>query len=279
MKRRITRPLTAAALATALTAAVTTALTGTGTATAAPASAADAWQQVSSDTFYLTDALQRSQGVTTDGNVWYFSWQYGLSKVSLSGGTLASNRAAIPAALALQGDNHIGGIDYYDGKLYVPIEDGSKYQHPYIAVYDAATLSYTGTAFALPQDVQRDGVPWTAVGDGYLLSSEYDATAVNFYSLTDGSLVKRVPLSSPVPHVQGAKVHEGALYASSDGTTKAVYRIDLGTGAVTRVLTPSLPGGTEVEALTFLPRPDGSLMHVLDVAPNRLSVNFRHYRP
>ncbi|MEV4257781.1 hypothetical protein AB0J52_31865 [Spirillospora sp. NPDC049652] len=268
MKRRMRRRIPSLAAATALAVALV----------AAPASA-DGWQQVSSDTFYLTTALQRSQGVTTDGSVWYFSWQYGLSKVSLTGGTLASNPTAIPAGLALQGDNHIGGIDYYDGRLYVPIEDGSKYQHPYIAVYDAATLSYTGTAFALPQDIQRDGVPWTAVGDGYLLSSEYDATALNAYSLTDGHLVKRIPLSRPIPHVQGAKVHDGSLYASSDGATKAVYRIALDTGAVTQVLAPSLPSGTEVEALTFLPRPDGSLLHVLDVAPNRLSVNFRHYRP
>ncbi|WP_157430201.1 DUF6923 family protein [Actinomadura oligospora] len=266
MKRRFPSLVTAATLA------------ATFAVTPASASAA-AWQQVSSDTYYLTDALQRSQGVTTDGGAWYFSWQYGLSKVSLDGRTLASNTTAIPLPLALQGDNHIGGIDFYDGKLYVPIEDGSKYQHPYIAVYDAATLSYTGTAFSLPQDVQRDGVPWTAVGDGYLLSSEYDATAINAYSLADGHLVKRITLSQPIPHVQGAKVYEGRLYASSDGGTKAVYEVALDTGAVTQVLTPNLPSGTEVEALTFLPRPDGSLMHVLDVAPNRLSVNFRHYRP
>ncbi|MEV5569842.1 hypothetical protein AB0L06_07325 [Spirillospora sp. NPDC052269] len=264
MRRRVPSLLAAATLAVTLT--------------AAPASA-DAWQQVSNDTYYLTDALQRSQGVTTDGSVWYFSWQYGLSKVSLDGKTLASKPTAIPAQLALQGDNHIGGIDFYNGKLYAPIEDGSKYQHPYIAIYDAATLAYTGTAFSLPQDIQRDGVPWTAIGDGYLLSSEYDATAINAYSLTDGHLVKRIPLSQPIPHVQGAKVYDGHLYASSDGGTKAVYEIALDTGAVTQVLTPSLPSGTEVEALTFLPRPDGSLMHVLDVAPNRLSVNFRHYRP
>ncbi|MFC4907267.1 hypothetical protein [Actinomadura gamaensis] len=264
MKRRLPTVLAAAAsLALAL---------------AAPASAAT-WQQVSSDTFYLTDALQRSQGVTTDGSAWYFSWQYGLSRVSLDGRTQASNTLAIPSALALQGDNHIGGIDYYNGKIYAPIEDGSKYQHPYIAVYDASSLSYTGTAFSLPQDIQRDGVPWTAVGGGYLLSSEYDATAINCYSLADGHLVKRVPLSQPVPHLQGAKYYENRLYASSDGATKAVYEIDLDTGAVARVLTPDLPSGTEVEALTFLPRPDGSMMHVLDVAPNRLSVNFRHYRP
>ncbi|MCP2341772.1 DUF6923 family protein [Actinomadura rupiterrae] len=261
---------------TALTTALTllaAAFTVSGTASAA------GWQQVSSDTFYLTDALQRSQGVTTDGNAWYFSWQYGLSRVGMDGRTQASNTLAIPTALALQGDNHIGGIDYYNGKLYAPIEDGSKYQHPYIAIYNAATLAYTGTAFALPQDVQRDGVPWTAVGGGYLLSSEYEATAINAYSLSDGHLMKRVPLSQPIPHVQGAKYYDGRLYASSDGATKAIYTIDLTSGAVSQAFAENLPSGTEVEALTFLPRPDGSVMHVLDVAPNRLSVNFRHYRP
>jgi len=249
---------------------------------AAAMTTATGWQQTSSQTFYLTDALQRSQGVTSDGQAWYFSWQYGLSRVSLDGKkTLSSNTLAIPAEFALKGSNHIGGIDYYNGKIYAPIEDGDAYQHPHIALYNASNLSYTGTAYALPQEIQRDGVPWTAVDAerGFILSSEYDATAINAYSLTNGQLVKRIPLSQTIPHLQGAHVYEGHLYATSDSGTKAVYEVDLDTGAVTKALDLPVPSGTEVEGLTFLPRSDGSAMHVLDVAPNRLSVNFRHFRP
>src|SRR3954451_2704356 len=38
------------------------------------------WKLVASDTFRLHDALLRSQGVTTDGRGWVFSWQGGLER-------------------------------------------------------------------------------------------------------------------------------------------------------------------------------------------------------
>ncbi|MFC6887384.1 MULTISPECIES: hypothetical protein [Actinomadura] len=250
-------------------------------AAAGAAGAAESWTQTSSQSFHLLDALQRSQGVATDGDDWYFSWQYGLSRVSLDGTTTEkANALAIPWPIALEGGNHIGALDFHGGKLYAPIEDGDAYRHPYVAVYDAASLAYTGTAFALPQEIQRDGVPWVAVDAerGRFLSSEYDATAINAYGLADGRLIERIPLSEPVRHLQGAKVHGGSLYASSDAGAKGVYKIDLASGAVARVLDPGVPDGTELEGLAFLPRPDGSLLHLLDVAPNRVTVEFRHYR-
>lgn len=144
------------------------------------------WQQSSTQTFSLLDALQRSQGVATDGRSWFFSWQYGLSHVTLDGKTtITDNPLAIPSQISQQGGNHIGDIDDYNGTIYAPIEDGSAYQHPYIALYNA----------------------------------------------------------------------------------------------VTDVLDRNLPSGTEAEGLAFLPEADGSVMHTLDVAPSRLAVNFRSYRP
>ncbi|HEX6683390.1 MAG TPA: hypothetical protein VF062_11370 [Candidatus Limnocylindrales bacterium] len=44
------------------------------------------------------------------------------------------------------------------------------------------------------------------------------------------------------------------------------------------MLERSLPGGTEAEGLVFQPTSDGALMHVLDVSPIFVVVNFRHYR-
>src|SRR4051812_37800425 len=49
---------------------------GAGAATSCPAT----WKLVRSDTFKYHDALLRSQGVTTDGNGWFFSWQGGLQR-------------------------------------------------------------------------------------------------------------------------------------------------------------------------------------------------------
>src|SRR3954451_23721488 len=37
------------------------------------------WRLVGTDTFHYQDTLMRSQGVATDGQSWFFSWQGGLS--------------------------------------------------------------------------------------------------------------------------------------------------------------------------------------------------------
>ncbi|MGI5324971.1 YncE family protein [Actinomadura nitritigenes] len=264
--------------------ACTLALTGLSLAATPAASAAETWQQTSRQTYYLTDALQRSQGIATDGTTWYFSWKLGLSRVTLDSRTvLVNNPLAIPAQLAAQGANHIGDIDYYNGKIYAPIEDGSDYQHPYIALYDATTLTYTGTAYALPLSVQPDGAPWVAVdaARGYVYSSAYNPTpALNVYSLADLHLVKTVPLSTTIGSIQGAKIYQGDLYASSNNDAKSIYRIDPDTGQVTDVFdrASSLPSGSETEGLAFLPTSDGAQMHALDAVSGRLATYLYNYR-
>ena len=263
----------------------TLALAGLALAAAAPgASAAETWQQASRQTYYLLDALQRSQGIATDGTTWYFSWKLGLSRVTLDSKTvLTTNALAIPAQLAALGADHIGDIDYYNGKLYAPIEDGSSYRHPYIALYDATTLTYTGTAYPLPLSVQPDGAPWVAVDParGYVYSSAYDPTpALNVYSLADMHLVKTVPLSTTIGSIQGAKIYQGVLYASSNNDAKSLYRIDPDTGQVTDVFdrASSLPAGSETEGLAFLATSDGAQMHALDVVSSRLASYLYNYR-
>ncbi|MGC0417015.1 DUF6923 family protein [Embleya sp. AB8] len=250
--------------------------------TASPALAATEWKQTSSKTFLFLDALQRSQGVATDGQNWFFSWQNGLQRTTLDGSKIVDRPFAIPKQIADLGGNHIGDIDYYNGKIYAPIEDGSAYQHPFIALFDAKTLEFTGTAYALPQNLHTQGVPWVAVDParGYVYTAEWNnTTALNVFSLADLSFVKRVPLSSTVSRIQGAKIYQGKLYAAADNDVKSIYRIDPDTGTLTDVLDRNLPSGTEAEGLAFLPTPDGAVMHTLDVAPSRLWVNFRNYQP
>src|SRR4051794_41528965 len=66
----------AAAILALLCLAAPVADAGAGAVAACPTS----WKLVGSDTFRLHDTLMRSQGVTTDGSGWYFSWQGGLSR-------------------------------------------------------------------------------------------------------------------------------------------------------------------------------------------------------
>ncbi|AZS17874.1 YncE family protein [Paenibacillus lutimineralis] len=241
------------------------------------------WHEVSKQTFLLTDAFERGQGVTSDGSSWIFNSQLGLLKTALDGKTVqARNVAAIPAAIALQGGDHIGDISYYNGLIYAPIEDSKKYQHPYIALFDAATLKYTGISYELPLNLHPGGVPWVAVDaarDQVYTAQWNHAPVLNVFRLSDMTLLKTVPLSQPIDRIQGAEMYDGYLYASSDNQTKSVYRIDPDTGAVTLAFDRNLGSNSEAQGIAVLPQANGSILHILDVGSNRISINFRHYAP
>ncbi len=266
------------------------------------------------DTFTGADALLRSQGATTGEGSWFFSWQGGLSRTS---NDYTVERAATwppdiivnHPAISPNGTNHLinthfGDIDYYRGKIYAPYEDGSEgpinnpdYQHPYIAVYDAKTLLYTGTHYELPVALQFAGVPWVAI-DGrskVAYTAEWDMPhdRINVYDLHfhpkgfinlsyDPSLGPNFHLS----RIQGAKVYDGALYATRDDDAKTVFKIDIATGNVTKLFSLNPTDDAELEGLAIRRTPDGSVLHVLMVLDNdtsnpqeltKIHVEFHHF--
>lgn len=271
--------------------------------------AAEIWVPIRTDNFFLPDGVYRSQGLTTDGQNWFFSWQYGLEKTTLGlpysdppYQVIARNghfdlekfqptSTAIPPALVAMGSNHIGDIDYYKGKIYAPIEDhnpddpAADYQHPYIAVYNASDLSYTGRSYLLPQSDLTEGVPWVAV-DGcsdMAFTAEWNPTTkINRYQLHDFTPKGYLMLDRTLGRIQGAKVHNGALYASTDDDNKALYKIDLSNGHVDELfrlneLPAEFAGAKiEVEGLSFLDRPEGSSLQVLRIIGDEGNLSTLH---
>lgn len=259
--------------------------------------------------------VYRSQGLTTDGQNWFFSWQYGLEKTTLDTYSKITHNGefnlttfqpklptAIPGTLLNAGSNHIGDIDYYKGKIYAPVEDGPGYHKPYILIYDANDngnpgddpdnpngLSYTGPAYLLPQSDLTGGVPWVAV-DGCsdtAFTAEWDPTTkINRYNLGDFSPLpfpkRYLMLKQELHRIQGAKVHNGALYASADDENKTIYKIDLSSGQVDELFNlkwlPSEYAGAkiEVEGLSFLDRPEGSSLHVLRIIGDESNLRTLH---
>jgi hypothetical protein len=279
------------------------------------------WRLVGTDTFTVPTGLIRSQGVTSDGKGWVFSWQGGVSRTDDAYTTLAIN--TLPPDLAVNqpaldpttgknhlGGNHIGDVDVHDGLLYAPVEDGGEnaqvtrvndpeYQHPYIALYDARTLAYTGRSYPLPLELQAAGVPWVAVdqrsGDVYTDEWDMPHDRINVY---DSQLRFRrfIDLTYPasfgpgfhLSRIQGAKVIGHTMYATRDDSAKTVFAIDLHTGDVTRLfsLDPQVPA--ELEGLAIRETPDGALLHVLIVLDNKVDtsldaksirVAFEHFAP
>jgi hypothetical protein len=285
-------------IAAAIVALAVTPVTAT-TANAAGTDCAPTWTLVSTDEFRGADALARSQGATTDGHGWYFSWQGGLERtddsyVDQAVGTWPAQQAADPHVnqdgTNHVGNNHIGDIDYYDGKIYAPFEDGGEnagvthindpeYQTPYIEVYDAQTLTNVGS-YPLDKSIHEAGVPWVAVNAAKheVYTAEWDMPhdRINVFDL-QMHFQQFLPLVYPaelgdgfrLSRIQGAKVDGNTLYATRDDSDKTVFAIDLTTGVVTKLfaLEPDVP--SELEGLAVRPMPDGSLLHVLIVLDNQ----------
>ena len=285
---------------------------------------------MSTDTFQGADALARSQGATTDGTYWYFSWQGGIQRtMDVNGtyvpeavGTWAPQQAVAPSGDPTGenhvGNNHIGDIDYYDGTVYAPFEDGGEgnlnnpeYQTPYIETYDPTTLRNTG-AFALDPKYHLAGVPWVAI-DGprrELITAEWDMPhdRLNIYNLPmhDGAPDRLLNLHYPaslgagfhLSRIQGAKVYGDTRYATRDAhddkdaagfDKKQVWAINLRNGDVKELFEFDPGAPSELEGLALRPMPDGSLLHLLIVVDNqedptdpnsaKIHAEFRHYAP
>lgn len=234
-------------------------------------------------------ATLKGQGMAYDGDTPVFSWRYGLQRADANfNGTLTqalalpaeiqAEYAANPAGVHL---GHIGDIDIFEGKLYAPIEDeDDSSQQSYVAVYDARTLQYIGTKFALPRAEHADGVPWVAVDGPRKLAytvtwSTSAADKLNVFDLTTFKLLRSVPLQTSFngKRVQGLKVFNGMLYAAADTKDnvsetglkrKRLYKVDPVSGSVIELLHYDEPNRSEGEGLAF--SPDGKL-HLAVLAP------------
>lgn len=248
---------------------------------------------LSSDEYLLLGALYRAQGVASDGEYLFFGSNEfvfqcsDILKTTFAGDTVCINPDAIPFEAKMDGCFHVGGIDYHDGKIYAAIED-SGYYNPYIAVYDAETLSlltYKRLPIAVTADGQpieekddvnfengdirmhMDGVPWVAVDHerGVFYTAEWsEADRLNVFSLDTFEFVGFIELTDEtgekvtLHRCQGADVYGNALYTSCDiGTEQPFFAIDLDTGVMTHLFDRNLGEEAEAEGMCVVTTNDG----------------------
>lgn len=235
--------------------------------------------------YVLLDYQMSSQGVTNDGEYFYFSGNKNLSKASMETGEICRVTSnAIPKELQDKGCNHIGGLSYYNGKIYAAVEDGPDYLNSFIVLYDAETLEYTGTYYELPHELHIEGVPWCAVDveRNYLYTAEWsNATVLNVFDLDTLELVKTVPLSEPIDRIQGAELFGGKLYMSCDelNDMKRIFSLDVETGKVEVVFARNIGEGFEAEGMTVFADDDGKpVFCVLDRGERRISTSLTLYK-
>lgn len=234
-------------------------------------------------------SLERAQGVATDGEAWYFSGKSSITKIAFDNKTvLAYNYKAIPSELKENyGSAHIGGISYYNGRIYAPIEDSKKWQHPIVAVYDAQTLEFK-EYHEMSKDILTRGMSWLSCDAGNkLIYSSHSKTAdvIYCFDIDTFKFVKEIKLSEALKNIQGGDVYKGLLYVGTNDETRAVYTIDVKTGTVVKTFDrimyqPKLIDnfGGEGEDVTVYPMADGTLIHALDIGTLFIDANLRHYK-
>ncbi len=213
--------------------------------------------------YFFEDRYMSNQGITNDGEYFYFSGKKNLGKAKIEDGEIRLIMTnAIPDELAEKGCNHIGGLSYYNGKIYAAIEDGTAYQHPFIALYNAETLEYTGVAYELPPSLHVDGVPWCAINaeKGLLYTAEWEnARVLNVFKLDTMNFLYSLPLSKEIDQVQGGEVFDDFLYLSADekADEKSIFKVNLLTGKVETFMTRAIGADHEAEDMTVYANANG----------------------
>ena len=258
------------------------------------ASSTETAQLISENTFVFEKALLMGQGITTDGEYYYTSGALAaidvtaLAKFTFDDMEIVKSRInPLPSECSKRGDDHIGGISYYNGKIYASVEDSDEYIYPCIVVFDCETLRATGEVYNLPAEIYDDGVPWCAVDPetGYLYASKWsEAKTIYAYDINDSmKLVNEIPLTGlgVIDRIQGGEFYDGTLYLSNDikgnGNIKNILSVDVETGEVELFAQRDVVGdNVEAEGMTFGKSDDGAVMHVLDY--NKvIGIFVRHY--
>lgn len=236
-------------------------------------------------TYVLFDYQLSSQGVTNDGEYFYFSGNKNLGKADMETGEISRITAnAIPEELKEKGCNHIGGLSYHNGKIYAAIEDGPDYLNSFIVLYDAETLKYTGVYYELPHELHIEGVPWCAVDAerNRLYTAEWsNATVLNIFNLETMELIGTLPLSEKIDRIQGAEMYDGTLYMSCDelNDKKRIFSLDVENGEVKEVFARNVGEAFEAEGMTVFEDDNGEpVFCVLDRGERRKSSNLTLYK-
>ena len=262
--------------------------------TTPPAKDTETADFVSSHTYILFDALTMGQGITTDGEYYYVSGSItalnltALAKIDVDTMKKVDTKInPLPEKCTDRGNNHIGGISWYNGKIYAPVEGGDEC-YACIVVFDCETLEPTGEIYDLPNELYDDGVPWCSVDTetGYLYASKWnDIETIYVYDINNSmKLVREIDLKGmeKISRIQGGEFYKGTLYLSEDtkdnGSVKNILSVNVKTGEVALAAERDIGGDNiEAEGITFLESENGVVMHVLDY--NRaVGIIVRHYK-
>lgn len=238
----------------------------------------DTAKLVDKNVFIMDNAMVMGQGITTDGEYYYTSGSLvGIDFTAIAKYTVDTmefvdkNTNPLPKVCKDRKNNHIGGISYYDGKIYASVE-GDDGVPACIVTFDTETLEAL-EVYDLSLEQFPDGVPWCAVdgNTGYLYASKWkDTKTIYVYDVNnDMAFVKALTLDKAIKRIQGGEFLNGTLYLSKDshdkGKIREILSVNVETGAVEVVAERNIGSEKfEAEGMTFTEDETGAVLHVLD---------------
>lgn len=217
------------------------------------------------------------QGVAhLDDGGWIFSGTTVLARVDADLEQSIADSTAVPDEFVPDGYEHIGDIDVQDGVLYVPLEQPDYQRDEQImACFDPETLTMQGS-----QTVAQRHNSFIAVEDDRAYSMKgFSGDQILVYELGEGCTfepLEPIQMSVRLDKVQGADVAAGALWLATDDPERAMFRVDLETGVVSRIgaMSNVAPEG-EGEGIDATSTDQG-LLHVVNIV-DTLDVRFEHF--
>ncbi len=249
----------------------------------------DIYPYESVDSTIGLDTLAKSQGITTDGESWIFSGKSALIKVNIETEKITAANLNPFKELKDTGVSHIGGISYYNGLVYVSMEDSKKWNSPVVAVFDSETLKFTGKYIIFDTELMFRGCPWVCCDSErhcFYVANSKKTTEIYCFDIDTFEYIKTIPLESEIKAIQGAEMYKGFMYAATNDSTRAVYKVDVENGKYEKyfdriMYQPKLIDnfGGEGEGITVLEMEDGTVFHALNLGTLFIDAELRHYKP
>lgn len=256
----------------------------------------------SEDVYPNRDWTHECQGVANDNHYWYFTQDRALWTISGSSRWFSE----IPEELRSLGFNHMGDLDYYGGRLYVPLEGAVP---PRILIYRTEAVGapvYLSNAKLTHFD--NDGnivdnkynASWCAINplNGLLYTSLFDTDILYVYNVKISASEELLlePLGNfklfdengnplVVSKIQGGVIspNTGHLYLVSDIKDGGIMGFDMITGrrAFHKVVDydPDETPPEELEGIDIWDQPSGQIhLVMLDNDVHTDDVYFKHYK-
>jgi hypothetical protein len=200
--------------------------------------------------------VELQEGIACQGTNIYFFETTAINKFDVNYSVGIFNRSPFDG---LNSYNHLGDGDYYSGWLYAPLESWhgcGNTTNASIGIYSADDLTRLSVTVVsnYQSEISAVCVALSVSNTPAIFASDFcDANDLYQYSLTDLTnitFVRTLPLSQPVPLIQGIGSYNGMLYLMSESGHSGQFWSVNPTNGITKLLaTLNEPGEVEWEGI------------------------------